>query len=385
MKKSGYILIIAAGMALTAGCSSNEISSLASSKYHTNRGRGDDVAIGVNWSDESSELFNGVMLAVDKINKSGGLLGKNIRVIRRSDGENLEKAKEIAREFGRDMDVIAVIGGQTSDITIPASVIYEKYNLPSISPSATSPELTRTDFKYIFRNVLNDYEMIKAGARDILRYLQQNGGPGNKRIIVLHDESRYGKGLAYSFQINADKNGFNIIKSFGYSSHQPDYNKIIKEIRDEEFDALLLAGLLPAAGEFIVQMRRSGVEELIISGDGIDSSSLIAITGELADNLLVLTHVNPLEELSGFRDAYTERYGSPPDMYSALGYDAANLIADLYEKTGSFDSLKFTREFHYLSGWEGITGIHNFNEKGDVTGKPVRLKYYAKGEYFFID
>ena len=89
-----------------------------------------------------------------------------------------------------DAGVKGVIVHVTSGAAIPASRIYEQAGIPAITPSSTSPKLTRQGYKTTYRVIANDTQQGSAMAKFATGVLKA------QRIAVIDDRTAYGQGLA---------------------------------------------------------------------------------------------------------------------------------------------------------------------------------------------
>ncbi len=83
-----------------------------------------------------------------------------------------------------------------------------------------------------------------------------------------------------------------------------------------------------------------GLEQTVVGSDGFDSTTLVELGG--ADNLNDVylrqhTTVGASEKLQAFIDAYKAEYNEEPNMFSALAYDATNVLIQAIEEAGSSD------------------------------------------------
>jgi branched-chain amino acid transport system substrate-binding protein len=162
----------------------------------------DPIKIGFVWpfAAEYDLLPEGVEMAVQELNAervecdenqtncrtvSGLLNGRPIELIQRDDQDLVREGRLIAEEFAEDPAMTAVIGHAWSYISVPAAPLYEFNGLLMLSPSATSPDLTRNGFQYIFRNVLSDNEV----GRQLANYAHEKG---YMRMVILYADGSYG-------------------------------------------------------------------------------------------------------------------------------------------------------------------------------------------------
>src|SRR5215471_20721767 len=93
---------------------------------------------------------NGIDMAVDEVNKAGGLLGKRVRVLVEDDQSKPEEAQTVVTKLINKDQVVAVLGEVASSRTMAAAPVAQQNGIPLISPSSTNPKVTQTG-DYIFR------------------------------------------------------------------------------------------------------------------------------------------------------------------------------------------------------------------------------------------
>src|SRR5437868_5103251 len=93
---------------------------------------------------------NGIETKVAEINKAGGLLGKQIRVIVEDDQGKPEEAQTVVTKLITSDHVTAILGEVSSSRTLAAAPVAQQSQIPMISPSSTNPAVTDVG-DYIFR------------------------------------------------------------------------------------------------------------------------------------------------------------------------------------------------------------------------------------------
>jgi len=49
------------------------------------------------------------------------------------------------------------------------------------------------------------------------------------------------------------------------------------------------------------------------------------------------------------------------------------------------DPVAVQKELHQIRGWQGVTGVHTFDDKGDVINKPIPLKVMRDGVFYPLE
>src|ERR1043166_230950 len=143
----------------------------------------------------------GLGLAVDEINTSGGVLGKKIRVQTEDDQSKPEEAATAVTKLINRDKVKAVVGEVASSRSLAAAPICQSNGIPMITPSSTNPRVTQVG-DYIFRCCfLDDFQ-----GSVIARYIRNS--LNLTRVAVLKDvKNEYSVGLAQSFSESFRKLG----------------------------------------------------------------------------------------------------------------------------------------------------------------------------------
>lgn len=310
----------------------------------------------------------------------GGLLGgRKLELVMRDDLDSVREARLIAQEFAEDVTITAVIGHAFSSISIAAAPLYEFNGLIMLSPSATSPELTRQEFDYIFRNIPSDSDV----GGQLATYAQEQG---YQRMVILYESGSYGLQLSNVFENEAAEAGILILDRRPYEVSR-NFAVIINQWADLDFDAIFIAGANPMAAEFVRDARARGITQPIIGSDAMDTSALWDVAGEASIGTVIASFYhpdNPDSELQDFVIRFVQQYGTPPDTWAAQGYDAVWLLADAINRAGSTVPSAVAAALHNTRDWQGVTGVHTISDNGDVIGKPLVLKIQQPTELQFL-
>lgn len=348
------------------------------------KGKG-DIVIGAVLPENTDDLFlEGFKLAIDDLNAKGGILGRTVKAIYRDDEFSYEKGRKIAKKFVNNPDVVAVVGHITSDVAVPVSQIYEN-KIVFISPCATSVRLTNHKFKYIFRNIATDKHYVE-------KLVDMAKRKNFNKVLTIFVNSFYGKGLAYLFNIKATEENIEVVADIPFNAHNVQglkefflvYKRKLKKV---EYDAIFIAATVPAAAIVIKSLRRLGVIVPIFGSEGLDTPELWEIAGEAAEGIIVCTTGQPpdaTEVLRQFNKRFYDRYGKVSDTWAAQTYDAVNVLAYAMEKAGTSEPSKVAWSLHLVSKWEGVTGSHTFDEKGDVVDSSLFIKIVKNGKFEYF-
>lgn len=376
-----FLFFVAGWLFLLAACGSSD--SPLERRAQLARQEKGPISIGIVSSSITPDLFaEGASLAISEINAEGGVSGRPLAALFYDDEGNVEKGKQIARELSENMEVAAVIGHRYSSVAIPASIIYEKNGMLFISHGATDQDLIRDMTVLTFRNIPSDEATGEAAAR----YVKEKGFAD---MAVVFDSESSGRRVAEIFRERVEKLGVRISAEVSYSGFQRDFRLMIADLmKDAQFDALFLGGVLPSAAVVIRQLRDMGLDIPIIGNDLLDSPELMNIAGKAAEGVVIPTVFDPGKtdsRILRFVKSFESEMGMTPDTWAAQGYDAVQLLAHAMERSGSTAPLEIAATLRFMGEWKGVTGAYAMSQTGGVTDKSIYFKVVRDGDFRYPD
>ncbi|MGA2442393.1 MAG: ABC transporter substrate-binding protein, partial [Tepidisphaeraceae bacterium] len=169
----------------------------------------------------------GLRLALDEINSSGGVLGKQIRVVVEDDQSKPEAAVTAVQKLISEDHVIAVIGEVASSRSLAAAPVCQRSHIPMLSPSSTNPKVTAVG-NFIFRACFIDPFQGAAMANFAMK---DDKGPKATRFAVLYDvKNDYSVGLRQFFTQTVKANGGQIVADESYGEGDIDFKAQLTNI-----------------------------------------------------------------------------------------------------------------------------------------------------------
>jgi len=322
-------------------------------------------------------------LAVDEINRAGGVRGRLIELVVRDDEASPERAIEIAAELRDDPSIVAVVGHINSAATLAAAKIYndDERGVVAISPASSSPLLTDAG-PWIFRVCPSDLLHGPALARWAYERL------GVRKVAALYANDDYGRGVVENFGAAFVAAGGQLLSQDPYLPDMLEDSNAVdpyleRAIRDG-MEALVIAGQAEAAARIIAAARRLGYNGPVIGPDGLTN---LRDAGPIAEGVYISSAFLPDRRdpaAQAFVRAYQERYRELPDHRGAMTYDAIRLLARAIgqvgtDRTAIRDYLADVGRKPDNPPFEGVSGTIRFDENGDVSGKEVTIGVVRAG------
>jgi branched-chain amino acid transport system substrate-binding protein len=368
MMKRLFLLIFGAFLAIAGSAFSQDTIKIGEFGSLT----GDNASFGTSQN-------NGVQMALEEINASGGVLGKKIDLTVEDNETKQGETTTIVRKLISQDHVVAIIGEVASSKSLEAAPICQASKIPQIATAATNPRVTQTG-DYIFRVCFTDDFQAVVIARFVLEKLKLN------KIAFMTDVKQdYSVGLTNIAKDYLIKNGATIVKEQSYSSGDKDFRAQLTDIKSANPDAIIITGYYPEASLIIRQARQLGIKSTFVGGDGWDGSSLIPVAGKAIEGSFYSTHFsteNTSPAVQDFVQKYKKKYNKTPDAFAALGYDAVNLLADAIKRAGGTDSQKLRDAIASTKNFPGVTGNITINAERNAD-KPAVILTIKDGAVHF--
>ncbi|MDR2864731.1 MAG: ABC transporter substrate-binding protein [Spirochaetaceae bacterium] len=275
------------------------------------------------------DCLNGVQLAVDEINHSGGVFGKEIRLIFEDDEANPEKTMNVYNLITTRDSLNLIIGSLTSGATRAITDKAQAQQVLLMVPAATNVKVTDAG-DYIFRACYTDPFQGSVGALFALREL------GSKKAAVLYDNGKdYSVSLKDKFVNILQAEGCDIVALESYITNDKDFNAQITKIKSANPDVVYIPDYYLTVALIAKQLRAQGINTPIVGADGWDG--LTDNAGDEVLNGFYSNHYAPDSDnpkVVQFVKNYETRYKKVPTSFAALGYDACYLVKDAIADTG---------------------------------------------------
>jgi len=351
------------------------------------------IKIGAIYNLEGSQMFldfpssEGAKLAINELNKSGGILGKKLELILLDGKTDIPTIKAAAKKLIEKDKVSAIIGFSDTDMVLAAAPIAAEAKIVFITSGATSPKLPQQVKDYLFLACFGDNVQTAAGADYAFNTLNLKTS-----YLLIDTEMEFTLILAEYFKECYLNMGGDIILEDTYKGGSRDFLKQIKKLNtlDAMPDMLYISSGPDDIGFIIKQFREAGIETPIIGADGFDTPLLTATAGNLADNVFFATHYFAEEEtaesdlIKNFITSYKTEYGNTPGGFAALGYDAIMLLANAIKNAGSIDSEKIRTALLSTIDFQGVTGKISYENGSRIPNKGVTIVEVKDSKFNFI-
>jgi branched-chain amino acid transport system substrate-binding protein len=314
----------------------------------------DTIKIGELNSYKSQPAFlepykRGIELAVDEINKSGGVLGKKLDVISRDDGGNPGDAVRVAEELVTREGVNILVGTFLSNVGLAVTEYAGKNKVFFLAAEPLTDKITwQNGNKYTYRLRSSTYMQVAMLMPDIV-------AAKKKRWALVYPNFEYGQSAVEAFKklLKEKQPDAEIVTEQAPPLGKVDAGAVVQAIDDAKPDAIFNVLFGPDLAKFVREGNTRGVFQnrfvaSLLSGEPeyIDPLRDEAPVGWLVTGYPWYAIATP--EHKAFLDAYQARFHDYPRLGSVVGYVTIKSIAAGIAKAGSTDTDKLIVAFENL-------------------------------------
>lgn len=306
------------------------------------------------------------LIRIDEINAAGGLLGKQIKVVKadtKSDRAEGAKAGLSVLDQGADLVVVSC----DYDFGSPAALAAEdagrisfflcaesvKAGIQGVGPHSFSASVLAA----VQGATMAEWAFKEKGAKDFYR--------------LLDTWTAYNKGICDGFDWMMPKleaQGAKLVGEDTFKNEDASIAAQITRIKSlpKEPDAIMLCTMMPGAVSAIKQLRAAGINSMILNGSGVDGSYWLSAVPDLTNFYVPVQGSiygdDPNPAVLKFNATYKAKTGADPSsQYVFPGYVMVDVWAKAVERAGTADADAVVAELEKMKNEPTLFGPRTFS------------------------
>ncbi len=329
---------------------------------------------------------NGAQLAINDINKAGGVLGKKLKIAFFD-----EKTQPSLSATGAiqviGQGAVAILASCDFDFGSPAAIVANQHKMPGISTCAGDPKFGAQGigpYAYSMANTTN----FEGAALAEFAYNKMHW----RTAYVLTDTTiQYTKGIAqYTSQVFKQLGGKVVGQDTMSNADQSIAAQItrLKAVKPAP-DFVVLSSFNPGLAAAVKQVRAAGVNLPLIGGAGWDGTYWLNGIPKFSNAWHgALGFVNSPGKVKGDYEAaqaYKKAYGSfPPNAYFLTGYAAIQVLAEAMKEAGTTDGAAVNAKLTHLTNFPTVLGPVTFTPTVHAPQTPEVIDKYVNGKELYV-
>ncbi len=304
----------------------------------------------------------GARLALDAVNKSGGVLGRQVELVVEDDQTTNPGIVLAFSKLASQPDIVAFLGSIRSTQVHAMAPDVLKVAKP-VMIGGTDPALTHMGNPWLFRFRPNDSYSGKVIAEYGVNTL------GKKKWAIVHSTDAFGtaggKALATAL---GNLNGATVALDQGYANQSQDFTPVVLAIKQSGADILgSYFTFENDLGVFARQLRQLGVTIPYVGSPSIVNVTALKLAGPaLYGTFGVADYAEESSDAArAFGKIYREVAKVPPDNQSSWTYDAVTVLCMAIKKAGKTDPSAIREAILATRKHAGAEGEYNFDQNGD--------------------
>ena len=309
--------------------------------------------------------LNGIEMAVEEINKAGGIKGNKVELFI-EDSANVPATAVAAMEKLVGMQkVTGVIGDFGSSCTLAMMDVAQRSQTPLITPISLAPKITEMNNKWMFRGCDNSAMIAKAFTKWAVNDKKA------KKWAYIAINTDYGRGSVEAFNVELEKLGGKAVFTEYFNQGETDYYPIVTKLRASGADALCLFGETVDLSRVVAQFYEMGLGGKMLLMDptsGTFNEKFIELAKKNSNGIVGASRFVasiPTPAAKKFTSDYKTRYKIDPEKYAQAGYDCMKMIALAVRNADSTDRAK-VRDALAAIKYEGPQGKAHFDAKNQL-------------------
>ena len=334
------------------------------------------------WATTGLNIKAGCDMAIDDINKSGGIKalgGRTLEIVAADAEDSAEKAKNAAqRLLAREPDLIGGVGDVLSGMTLVVTELAERNDLPWITMTFADM-LTERGFHYTFESVPVASVQAREALPTVLKLAKDATGKQPASVAVIADSNQALQAMAKTWR-DGDfaKYNLKLVSDRTYTPPLSDPTELIEDLRRKRPDFLfLLPSNLPDLKLMLDKLNEFGLGRgklpTFTIGGATGNPDLLRVSSpEILENLSGVFANWPGKKHEDLVTRFRARTGAPWMTADALnGYGQIMILRDALEQAGVADRRKVAEKIREMNGSDGAGGFFNGRLQWDDTGRRV--------------
>ncbi len=304
----------------------------------------------------------GAKIAVDAVNKAGGVLGKQIELIVEDDQTTNPGIVLAFSKLASQPDIVAFLGSIRSTQVHAMAPDVLKIAKP-VMIGGTDPALTHMGNPWLFRFRPNDSYSGSVLAAYGVQTL------GKKKWAIVHSTDAFGTAGGKALTDGLAKlPGTSVVLDQGYSNQSQDFTPVVLAIKQSGADILgSYFTFENDLGVFARQLRQLGVTIPYVGSPSITNTTALKLAGPaLYGTFGVADYAEDSSDAAkAFGKAYRDVAHVAADNQSSWTFDAITVLAKAINKAGKTDPQAVREAILAIKGHAGAEGEYNFDANGD--------------------
>jgi len=306
-----------------------------------------------------------LQMYIDEINKSGGVIGRQLQLVHYDDGSDANKANGFTKRLLDDDKVDVMIGGTTTGATMSMVPLIEKAGIPFISLAGAVVVIEPVK-KFTFKVSHTD----RMAAEKIYEDMKKRG---ITKVALFSETSGFGQSGRKESEAMAAKMGITLVANETFGPKDTDMSPQLTKIKNTPgVQAVFMFGLGQGPAIATKNYKQLGITLPLYHSHGVASEEFIKLAGAAAEGVrlpaaaLLVADKLPASDpqkpvVMAYTKAFNAKWKTDVSTFGGHAYDALMLVTNAIKKTNSTDKAAVRDAIEATKGYVGTGGVVNMS------------------------
>ncbi len=307
----------------------------------------------------------GAQLAIEEINKAGGIKGRPLEMVHVNTESDETKALIAAKRLIERDKVLALIGAMNSGASFSILDTVQRAEVPLVSNGASRKIVQPVEKKqWAFLVPMTDVLVIGRIIEDLKK-------KGITKIALMNADTAFGLSAREQWERMAPEAGIKIVTQQTFANNDQDMTPQVTKIRDQDIQALVMWATGPVQAIVFKNIAQLGLKVPVYASHGLSDPNIVKLAGPAAEGIKFpssktyvaasLPDSDPQKPVViKFNEAFQKKFGSAPASFAGNGYDSVMILAEAIKGAGT-DAKGIRGAIEKTKGHVGVTGIYSYS------------------------
>lgn len=330
-------------------------------------------------------IYEGAKVAVDNINKEGGVHGRLLELVVEDNQSDPTTAVTVARKIAENKNIIATSGPSLTTYVLPTMPIYIENKVMNIA-MGSGLGIIKPVNEWIFKFIMSDY---KVGSR-LVKFLAEEKKV--KKVAILFQDDTSGNTASEDLKKRIADSGMELAAIDKFAASSTDMRPQLLRINKSGAEAVIVWGSPDPGAVIAKNIKEIGMKQIIVGSHGIAGTHFLEVAGPAAEGWSFyavaavayknLPSDNPYKAMI---DKLAPQLSKPFDAFHGNGYDAVYLLAEAIKQAGpdaTRDSVR--KAFENLKDKQMLLSVYDFADH-DGQKEESLIRFTVKDGAFWPD
>ncbi|MGC8659844.1 MAG: ABC transporter substrate-binding protein [Desulfomonilaceae bacterium] len=328
---------------------------------------------------------NSYMLALDEINKNGGVRGRKLELLIEDDTGRPEVGRSAVEKLISKDDILILTGGYSSSVTYAIAGVAQNFKVPYVTHTGAADNITEMGWNYVFRINQASSEYFSG----VLSFLKNVAKP--KTVAVIFENTLFGQSQGKSFAKACENLGCKVMLKEGFESGAVDFKPLLTKLKGADPDLVYAVCYVMDAGLILRQSKELNfMPKLFVGGGGgFALPEFVKNAGPAAEYIYSATLWSeslPFPGAKEYYQNYKKRFNDPPQFVAAQAYVALYVIADALKRSADLSREKIRESLTKtdMDSMYGHVKFISYGKKSQQNRLPSYMGQWQKGKFELV-